>query len=73
MLQCSLNLNFLSRFYEKKMFWWVTCMSIVCDIKIWAGARGVVPEGEVIEGGVIDGLLPLYVDRWLAESWAGIV
>lgn len=73
MLQCSLNLNFLSRFYEKKMFWWVTCMSIVCDIKIWARARGVVPEGEVIEGGVIDGLLPLYVDRWLAESWAGIV
>lgn len=70
--QYSLNLNFLCRSYEKK-FWWVTCVSIVGDIEIWAGTRGVVPEGEVIEGGVIDGLLPLYVDRWLAESWAGIV
>lgn len=70
--QYSLNFNFLCRSYEKK-FWWVTCVSIVGDIEIWAGTRGVVPEGEVIEGGVIDGLLPLYVDRWLAESWAGIV
>lgn len=55
------------------MFWWITCVSIVGDIEIWAGARGVMPKGEVIEGGVIDGFLPLYVDWWLAESWAGIV
>lgn len=51
----------MKKSFEKK----VICVFIVGDIEIWVGARGVVLEGKVIEGGVIDGFFFFYVDWWL--------
>lgn len=45
-----------------------TCVAIVKNIEFSIGCRRVIPEDEVVDVGVVDGHLSVYVDRRLVHS-----
>lgn len=45
-----------------------TCVAIVENIEFGIGCRRVIPEDEVVDVGVVDGHLSVYVDRRLVHS-----